>query len=351
MKRIKKMSRNVIKKPFCRLAVAIVLLLFCASSPAQTFVYAMDNLGFFDNRETQSPYQHSQTLFGTRLGVMAGLTDGSSSLMAGSYAVQEFGRSGLADFGWTMYYRYRGARFSGAFGSFPRRLLQRDLPDLFLDDSLRYYVPNVQGALLQYQGDNGSAELYCNWRNRQSFTEREIFEIVSDGAWYLPVGECVATFGYHAGLTHFSVRKGKTSDKVYDKIMLHPVAGWQARPEGLLIDSLLLAVGPVVSFNRDRTDNIWKTPVGVLCDMRLANSFLSIRNRLYAGDTQYSDYALYGRALHQGDAWYRSRFYDRVDVAFHLFRRGPFECSVMASFHFTEGVVDNSQVILLRAMF
>lgn len=345
------MSCNVMKKPLCRRMALLALLLICVSSYAQTFVYDMDDLGFFDNRETQSPYQRSQTLFGTRIGVTTGLTDGSSTLMVGSYVVQEFGRSGLADYGWTLYYRYRGDRISGAFGSFPRRLLQRDLPDLFLDDSLRYYVPNVQGALLQYQGDNGSAELYCNWRNRQSFTEREIFEIVSDGEWYLPVNECTVSFGYNAELTHFSVRRGKTSDKVYDKVMLNPTVGLQARPEGVLLDSLRLTVGPVVSFNRDRTDKLWKTPVGVLCDVRFNKSFLSLRNRLYAGDVQYSDYALYGRALHQGDAWYRSPFYDRLDVGFSLLHRGPFECSVTASFHFTEGVMDNSQVILLKALF
>ena len=318
---------------------------------AQTYVWNMDDLGFFDNRETQSPYQRSQTLFGTRLGVTAGVADGCSSLMAGSYVVQEFGQSGLADYGWTLYYCYRGSRFSGAFGSFPRRLLQRDLPDLFLDDSLRYYVPNVQGALLQYSGENGSAELYCNWRNRQSYTEREIFEIVSDGEWYLPIGECTATFGYNAELTHFSVRRGKTPDKVYDKIMLNPTVGLQAHPEGALLDSLRLTAGPVASFNRDRTDKIWKTPVGVLCDFQLDKSFLSIRNRMYIGETQYSDYALYGRALHQGDAWYRSRFYDRMDVGFRLLHLSNVECSVTASFHFTEGVVDNSQTILLRALF
>lgn len=345
------MSLNRKNHLLYRLAALLVLLGCGVTVYAQTYVWDMDELGFFDNRETHSPYQRSQTLFGTRLGATAGVTDGSSSLMAGSYVVQEFGRSGLADYGWTLYYRYRGTRFSGAFGSFPRRLLQRDLPDLFLDDSLRYYVPNVQGALLQYNGENGSAELYCNWRNRQSYTEREIFEIVSDGEWYLPVGECAATFGYNAELTHFSVRRGKTPDKVYDKIMLNPTVGLQAHPEGLLLDSLRLTVGPVASFNRDRTDKIWKTPVGVFCDVQWDKSFLSIRNRMYAGETQYSDYALYGRALHQGDAWYRSRFYDRMDVGFRLLHRNNVECFVTASFHFTEGVVDNSQTILLRALF
>lgn len=336
---------------FLRLCATLLLLLFNTLLSAQTVVYNLDELGFFDNRETHSPYQRSQTLFGNRFGATVGLTDGNSTLMAGSYVVQEFGRSGLADTGWTLYYRYQGPRFSGAFGSFPRRLLQRDLPDLFLDDSLRYYVPNVQGALLQYGGENGSAELYCHWRSRQSFTQREIFEIVSDGEWRLPIGNGIITLGYTAELTHFSVRRGVTTDKVYDKLMLYPAVGLQTRPEGTLLDSLRLTLGPVASFNRDRTDKIWKTPLGLYCDVRLDKSFLSIRNRLYAGDVQYSDYALYGRDLHQGDAWYRSPFYDRLDVGFRLLRRGAMECRITASFHFTEGTIDNSQAVLVRAHF
>ena len=345
------MSVSAWKNSLPRLTALLALLLCVVSVDAQTYVCDMDELGFFDNRETHSPYQRSQTLFGTCLGVTAGIHDGNSTLMIGNYLVKEFGRSGLADYGWTLYYRYQGTRLSGAFGSFPRRLLQRDLPDLFLDDSLRYYVPNVQGALLQYTGENGSAELYCNWRSRQSYTEREIFEIVSDGEWHLPVSELMLTVGYTAELTHFSVRRGTTSDKVYDKLMLYPVVGLQARPEGLLLDSLRWTVGPVASFNRDRSDKVWKTPVGVFSDIHLDKSFLTLRNRLYAGDCQYSDYTLYGRALHQGDAWYRSRFYDRLDVGFRLLHLSNVECVVTASFHFTEGVVDNSQSVLLRALF
>ena len=316
---------------------------------AQTVLYEVDDLGFFDNRETHSIYQRSQTLFGNRLSAAFGVGGTDGTLMAGGYIVQEFGQKKLADSGYTFYYHYHGSRFSGAFGAFPRRMLQRDLPDVFVDDSLRYYVPNIQGALIQYIGMRGSAELYCNWRNRQSYTEREIFEIVSDGEWRLY--DDAFTIGYNAELTHFSVRRGTTSDKVYDKIMLNPTIGLQVALGWAVLDSLHLTAGALVSFNRDRTDKVWKTPVGFLSDVHLYKGRMVVRNRLYAGRVQYSDYTLYGRALHQGDAWYCSPFYNRLDASFYLLRRETVECAAMASLHFTKGAMDSSQSLLLRTRF
>lgn len=325
-----------------------IILLSCVKGEAQEWTYQIEDLGFFDNREVHSPYQRSQTLFGTRLGAETGLKRDSSSVMAGYYLIQEFGRGGLADHGWTLYYRYEGTRFSGAFGSFPRRLLQRELPDVFEDDSLRYYVPNRYGALLQYYGTSGSAELYCNWRGRQSYTEREIFEIVSDGEWFVPVDRQRLVVGYNAELTHFSVRRGKTTDKVYDKVMLNPYLGFKAECGGILLDSAFVQAGLLVSFNRDRMDKIWKTPCGLLADMHLHKGLWGIRNRLYVGGCQLNDYEKYGRALHQGDTYYRSGFYDRLDASVRLLHKEHVDCSVLASFHFTEGTMDSSQLIRLN---
>ena len=84
------------------------------------------------------------------------------------------------------YYLYDNGRFSGAFGSFPRKILHRELPDIFVYYSLRYYSPVLHGALIKYECEYGYVEAYCNWINKQSGTQREIFEIVSDGKYFLP---------------------------------------------------------------------------------------------------------------------------------------------------------------------
>ena len=77
----------------------------------------------------------------------------------------------------------------------------------------------------------------------------------------------------------------------------------------------------MLSLNRDRNDMVWKTPVGFLGDVRLCKWRIELRNRLYVGTPQFSDYELYGSQLHRGDPYYRSSFYNRTDVSFNLLKR------------------------------
>ena len=73
-----------------------------------------------------------------------------------------------------------------------------------------------------------------------------------------------------------------------------------------------------------------------------------LRDRLYAGNPQFSDYELYGNQLHRGDPYYRSSVYNRTDVRFYMLNRTKVQCYMGASFHFTEGSLDNSQQVVLR---
>ena len=337
------------KRTLAHGSLSALMLLGVGSLSAQTPQWHVENFGFFDNREVQSPYQHSQTLFGTRLGVELGVKRGPGSVFAGYAAVEEFGCRELAHKEWTMYCQYKQDGVTGAFGAFPRRLLHRDLPGAFLDDSIRYYTPNLYGALIQRTGEGGFAELYCNWRGRQSREQREIFEISADGEYaFLSALPCFRA-GFNAQLTHFSVRKGKTSDKVYDKVMLNPYVSASAEPG--FFDACMLTAGALVSFNRDRTDKVWKTPVGFMGDVKLEKAWFGLANHLYAGRPQLSDYERYGAALHQGNAYYRSGFYDRLEASAYLLREKNFNCRLSAAFHFTEGYVDNTQTLFVHILF
>lgn len=343
------------KFPHHLLALFIVVLITpshqcLAEEITDNLFFQGDNLGFFDNREVKSPYQRSGTYFGTRLGAELGLRQGKSSVCAGYYLIEDFGQHALADHGWTLYYAYRDRHWSGAFGSLPRRLLQRELPDVFVDEATRYYTPNLGGALIQYHSRGVQAELYCDWLSKQSYTEREIFEIVSDGNFRLAAGRYGSlSLGYNARLTHFSVRKGSTPDRVYDKLMLNPFLSCRLR--GSILDSATFTGGWMASLNRDRTDDEWKFPMGFLGDVKLNKGRFELRDRLYAGQPLMSDFDRYGTLLHRGDPYYRSPFYDRLDVTYYLLRSRRVNCHATASFHFTEGVMDNSQQIHVSLLF
>ena len=303
----------------------------------------IENYSFFDNRESRSPYQCSQTLYGTRLGADVGIGFGDNVVMAGVQAIKDFGTSGITDCDITIYYHYDNGRFSGIFGSFPRKLLHRELPDIFVYDSLRYYSPLLHGALIKYECRYGYAEIYCNWINRQGVNEREIFEIVSDSRF--------SYRGFYGGwnvqLLHFSVPRPSNGLSVYDKVMINPHLGFEVRDLWWL-DNISIEAGVMLSLNRDRNDMVWKTPVGFLGDIRLRKWRIELRNRLYAGNPQFSDYEKYGPKLHRGDPYYRSSFYDRLDVSLYLLDKKYVQCYANASFHYTERVIDCSQQVILR---
>ena len=306
-------------------------------------VLDVTNNSFFDNREVNSPYQRSQTIFGSQLAGEIGLQFGANQIMIGGLGIKNFGEKGLAETAFTFYYHYEQGHFSGAFGAFPRERLKSELPDIFLYDSIRYYSPNLSGALFQYTGRNGYAELYCNWRNKQGPTEREIFEIVSDGRFNKK--EFYA--GWNFQLTHFSVPEESDNFYVYDKLMLNPYIGVESSRLNWL-DAFAINIGMMLSCNRDRKDMEWKLPVGFLGDVKFRKWRFELHDRLYAGKEQFSDYDTYGMALHQGDPYYRSNLYNRTDITFYLLNKNYIQCHVTASFHYTEKKIDNSQLIILR---
>lgn len=306
-------------------------------------VFDVGNQSFFDNREVRSPYQYSQTLFGSHLGSEVGVQFGPNAVLAGIQVIKDFGADDLAVKDFTFYYHYASGHFSGAFGSFPRRRLRRELPDIFISDSLRYYSPTLHGALIQYTGESGYAEFYCNWINKQGVGQREVFELVFDG--------CFSYKRYYAGwnvqLMHFSVPRPSDGAKVYDKLMINPHCGVM-NSDLYWLDAFSMEVGLMLSLNRDRNDMLWKTPMGFLGDVRLRKARFELRERVYVGNPQFSDYEIYGDKLHRGDPYYRSELYSRTDFCFYLLNNVNVQCYVNASFHYTEQCVDNSQQVILR---
>lgn len=348
------MIGNRVTKIF-RSSLFLILLCIGQTAMAQTqplqeivgektsITYNIDNLNFFDNREIHSPYQISQTLFGSRLGGEVGIQFDANTIMIGAMAVKDFGQSGIAKKELTFYYHYEEGHFAGAFGSFPRKRLKRELPDIFVYDSIRYYTPTLHGALIQYTNQYGYAEFYCNWLNKQGAGEREIFELVSDGRF--------GRKGYYAGwniqLTHFSVPRPAKGAKVYDKLMINPHIGIER--SGLAwSDAFSLEVGLMLSLNRDRKDMLWKSPVGFLGEAKFRKWRFEISDRIYAGNPQFSDYEIYGAQLHRGDPYYRSSLYNRTDIRFYLLNKIHVQCYAGASLHYTEGALDNSQQVVLR---
>lgn len=301
------------------LICAIVLGVGCAN--AQTFLYDVDFVMNFDNREIHHPYEPSQTLFGVRLTPTIGLgfndsIGGTHKLMAGVSYVQPFGAK------WrdctvtpTVYYQFDAKGFRLNFGFVPYDFLTEALPDYLRSDSLAFAYPNIQGVLFQYRSKWGYADLLCDWRGMMSADTREAFRILGGGKFRY---EWLYAGGY-AQLNHLSHNSG-TVLGVCDDIVWNPLVGVSV---GHLtpLDSLALQVGYIGSFQRDRRAKEQWFAHGLHIDFILTWRFIGVRNEFYYGDNQMPLYAQYGQILNQGDPRYQARIYNRTDIYFYLIRR------------------------------
>lgn len=165
---------------FCGIILAALGGVTLASG--QNLDYRLEMSGLFDNREFKGDMV-PQTIYAESFSPQLGVTYNGGSLMVGLTKIYEFGSTKENHISpeLILYFTYLDNRFQSTFGVFPRTLLQRPLPDAFEYDSIAFFNPNIQGTLFQFDAEKFSTEFYCNWYSRQTWTDREIFRLVSDG--------------------------------------------------------------------------------------------------------------------------------------------------------------------------
>lgn len=328
--------------------LAVLLLGTIPVLKAQNLLWKVDMTGFFDNREYKSPYQTSQTFFGTRLSpeIGLGIDKDRHRIMVGGSWIQSFG-SPLKDseFKPTVYYQYSGRNgFSMNVGSFARTHLIESLPAILLYDSLTYFRPNIEGVLFQYQRDRGYGEVFIDWRRKQTEQEREAFLISASGRW-MPG---IFFAGGHAVMNHLARPKNSPDDiSVVDDILLNPYVGIDLRNR-LPLDDFSLQVGYVISLERIRSIGTWHRPQGMLAQLSAEWRFIGLNNILYIGDNQQPFYPQFGSLLNQGDPFYQSTRYNRTDLYAYLFRNRWVNCFFSLNFHYSKESFDTQQQFILR---
>lgn len=300
------------------------------------FVYDVDLLFDFDNREVYHPYEPSQTIFGVRLTPTIGVEvadslGGAHRLMAGVSYLQPFGA------GWrsarvcpTLYYRYsyKGVRVHAGF--VPYRELYAPLPDYLMSDSMRWAYPNIQGLLAQYRDHRGYVEVLCDWRGMMSDTVREAFRLIADGRYryrWLYLGGI-------AQMNHLSHSERVLG--VCDDVTMHPYLGVDMA-DFTPLDELSLTAGYLLSWQRDRRAEVSQLSHSLEAELGLRWRWVGVHSQLHYGGDVMPLYAQYGPVLNQGDPRYRSRLYSRTDVRLYL-QRSPYLTAYAGwSLLYTEG--------------
>ena len=314
----------------------ILFILIVNTLSAQRFIYDIDFLTFFDNRESHIPSYHSQTLFGARLSPEIGVEFndslyGNHQLLAGVSYIQPFGST------WrdirltpTIYYCYRQHGFDLSFGFIPWRNVKTHLPDYLRSDSLSYFSPNIQGVHFAYASRHGFAEFICDWRGMQSINTREAFRLLLTGEyhhqWFFAGG--------NTQLNHLANRLNPpVRDGVCDDITAQPFVGVnfsQLTP----LDTLALRTSYIFSYQRDRKNNQLFINHGFLAELSIKWSFLQAENTLYIGDPLMPLYSQYGALLNQGESFFQHPIYNKTQFSVYIVQRPFVDISFSWNLHY-----------------
>lgn len=332
-----------------RILSLLLILSICCAGHAQKLCTDFGFDGLFDNREYKADML-PQTIYGVRITPQIGVDHRGNCIMAGFSSIIEFGAQKNPNPDLTLYYMYRGEKWSTLFGKIPRSQLMRQLPDAFLYDSIAFYEPNFGGTLIRYKGNLLETELYCNWFSRQSYTDREAFRIVWDGL----VQNLVTGVGWYAAMTHFAKPK-EAGHFIYEKFQFNPYLSVDVLP-GMIAPnfSFKLHAGLLCSMVRCRKDGEWFTPTGFLGDVQVGWRKFDVKSTLYAGGAQqpYLADSEAGMAFHRSDPFYNHTMYNKTELGVKFVSNSNIELGFRWNLHFTpDSPVHNQQLFTVKYRF
>ena len=313
------------------------------------FIYDVDFLTYFDNREYKAPYQIPQTIFNFRLSPSIGLrvrdnAAGRHELVAGVRYTQRLGGNWKdVQFDPTAYYHYAYKGIDLYMGAIPYQKRLNSLPYWLLYDSISYMHPNIQGAYFSYHDHRGFINAMADWRGAQTATRREMFRVLIDGEFHykgLVVG----------GLAHLNHTAGTAENDtlpLYDDLNLGAHIGFDAT-QYVPLDSLAIKVGYIYGFARDRLHRRTFQPQGFYIELYLNWWFLGLKNTFYYGDNLQPFRSDIGPLMCQGDPFYQSRLYNRLDLFLYLYRSSFVDFYFSYNFHFDNRQIQEQQQLIVR---
>jgi hypothetical protein len=303
-------------------------------SQQKAFEYYVPFYGFTDNREYTNTVHPPQTIFGARISPEFGiLMDSAHRFRVGAHIMKEFG-SGESNFQVNpiLYYQYVDKRVDFYMGMFPRMGLLDRYPLALLNDTLRYYRPNVEGILLKVKLGRGYQSAWIDWTSRQTEVQRETFLTGFAGRAYAGRFFFVDYFAlYH----YAGPAVDLPDDHIRDNAALLLRAGYDLSGK-TFFDSLSVSVSYLQSFDRLRNVYDWQTPNGFQYEVFLKKGNFFCNALFYSGDRQSIAY---------GDSFYKAPVYGRSDFGYQFFDREFVKVRFVYSIHYVEEQLDNQQLL------
>lgn len=288
-----------------------------------------------DNREYFSPYGFPQTILASRISQDIEFNlDSSCNFMTigGSYLLihgaNQFHQSPIIN----AYYSYTHRKTSFKLGSFP---MPRDIfPHALYTDSLYYFRPNMQGALLSFSQSFGLVEWketgILDWMLQENYGANESFIAgVSGELWYRPV-----VFKHQYYYRHHAKDTTGGVKAIEDNGCLLLTIGFQSSNSPVQLSG---DIGKLITWQKFRFgDDSYSG--GLYTQAQATYHRISLEGVYYYGDPTY---------LPMGDPLYRSGNYARIDASIRFIDAPRVQGSFGFCSHIIAGEINYSQQLSL----
>ncbi len=330
------------------LPVIFILLLTSGIGYSQEKIWKVGLFSFFDNIESGgSEFKIPQTMSGVMFAPEAGLRWDSVHLLGiGINIMHEFGtREAIQNIFPTAYYELTKGPLDFIMGAFPRDKATSHYPRLFIQDSISYYRPNIEGLFLGFNHNDSYVKVWLDWTGRMSETVNEAF-IASINGKYKPGVIYFEHFGY---MYHYAGKMNPVISEAYhDNLLFKTSAGIDLSGKTFL-NILETNAGWVAGFERARANNTgWIKMNGFLWETRIEYKGIGLFNTLYTGDGLMKFYEDHGSDLYWGDPAYMAKKYNRTDLYVNFYKERKINMELTYSFHFLENRIYQEQLLKIR---
>ncbi|RCH54981.1 hypothetical protein DJ568_10935 [Mucilaginibacter hurinus] len=320
---------------FKKLYLLLILSTTAVSALAQSLDVNFNGFGFLDNREYKAFIPRSRTYSGTRLALDIGLNlDSVNRFVVGANGIHEFGgKPYFLKVDPVAYYNYHAKQWQFYAGMFPREGLLTDYPRSLLNDTLRYYRPNVEGLLTRFTNEHFTETVWLDWVSRQTASDREQFIFGFSGK-YKPAVNGIFYVSHYFMLLHDA--GAEIPDPNYP---LGDNGAGQIRLGLNLtgktsLDSLSIEAGGMMSFERRQRISGFKTPAGFVAAAHLKYKRFELHDEFYAGQGHHVIY---------GDSYYLKKIYNRLDIIYTPFLFKNIKGQFIFSFHQSPAHLNDNQ--------
>jgi hypothetical protein len=316
--------------------ITLISLITSTAALAQSVDIHFNGLGFMDNREYKDFVSRSRTYSGTRIALDVGLNlDSLNHFIVGVNGIHEFGANPyFLKVNPIAYYKFESSRWLFDAGEFPREGLISNYPRALLNDTLRYYRPNVEGLLARYHNEHFTETGWIDWVSRQTQTDREQFLFGFEGKWKPSLSGPFYISHYFLLMHDAGAEVLLPNDHIGDNGGAQVRIGLDFSHKQTTFDSLAFEAGGMMSFQRERGLDGFKTPKGFVASAYLGYHRFAAFDEFYAGQ---------GSSITYGDAFYEKKFYNRLDLMFTPFLFDHIKGQFIFSIHRTPGFTSNQE--------